>query len=93
MPIRSRTHLVTFRLSSHEYEIVTRCCADAGARSVSDFVREAVLRRTSAHGNKGLLEADLITLTSELRHLDGKLKDLSEWITTITGDRNGSKSS
>lgn len=93
MPIRSRTHLVTFRLSSLEYETVTRCCADEGARSVSDFVRQTVLRRTSARSGKGLLEADLITLTSELRDLDGRLKDLSEWITTITGDRKGSKAS
>jgi hypothetical protein len=94
MSIQSRTHLVTFRLSADEYAEVTRYCTAEGARSVSDFVRETILHRTSAsRGRKGLLEADLITLTTELQHLDFKLKDLSDWISAITGQRDQSKAS
>lgn len=40
----TRKHLVNFRLSDSELERLKLACADNGARSLSDYVREAVLR-------------------------------------------------
>ena len=41
-----RLRVITFRLSSSEYERVSRAAKGSGARSLSDFARGAVLDRT-----------------------------------------------
>jgi hypothetical protein len=48
MPIlQRRGHVVTFRLSAQEYKAVYSICEIAGVRSVSEFVRGAVLERAA----------------------------------------------
>lgn len=40
--VRKRDKLVSFRLSSQEYETLQRLIANAGARSISDFARSTL---------------------------------------------------
>ncbi len=87
MPLlHSRTNLITVRLSTEEHEKLKGLCAREGARSISDFVREIILQRTSVlRGNTGLLTKDLSTLTVNLQELNNTLNDLSDRINGLLG--------
>lgn len=84
--LKSRSRLVTFRLSTDEYEDLKKACIDEGARSISDFARAAVLHRAQTRNStKASLGDDLATLSSRLEELDGALKDLSGRIARVLG--------
>lgn len=84
--LKSRSRLVTFRLSTDEYEDLKRACIDEGARSISDFARAAVMHRAqSRNSSRASLGDDLATLSSRLEELDGALKDLSGRIARVLG--------
>jgi hypothetical protein len=84
--LRSRSRLVTFRLDPEEYAALRRVCITAGARSMSEFAREAVLASVEAGGPaKGSLGGDLVTLTSRLHELDRMLKSASGLIERVLG--------
>lgn len=87
MPLlHSRTQLITVRLSTQEHEKLKDLCAKGGARSISDFVREIIIHRTSTSGAKtGLLTTDLTTLTVRLQELNAALTDLSDQILSLLG--------
>jgi hypothetical protein len=89
---RSRSHLVTFRLSEHEFDKVKQTCIENGARSLSEFTRAAVLEKMGAVDHPtALLSLDLSTIARELRELDDAMKDLSQKIGRVLGpDRSGS---
>lgn len=83
---RSRSHLVTFRLSEHEFEKVKQTCIETGARSLSEFTRAAVLEKMGAVDHPtALLSLDLSTIARELRELDDGMKDLSNKIERVLG--------
>jgi hypothetical protein len=83
---RSRSHLVTFRLSEHEFEKVKQTCIETGARSLSEFTRAAVLEKMGAVDHPtALLSLDLSTIARELRELDDAMKDLSNKIERVLG--------
>jgi hypothetical protein len=84
--LRSRSRLVTFRLDPEEYAALRRVCVTTGARSMSEFAREAVLASVDA-GNapRGTLGGDLVTLTSRLNELDKLLKSASGLIGRVLG--------
>jgi hypothetical protein len=76
--LKSRSRLVTFRLDPEEYASLRRVCVTAGARSMSEFAREAVLASIHAKGVPGTsLGGDLLTLTSRLHELDRTLSNVS----------------
>lgn len=84
--LKSRSRLVTFRLSTDEYEDLKRVCIEEGARSISDFARAAVLYRVQTRGStKASLGDDLATLSARLEELDSALKDLSGRIARVLG--------
>ncbi|MDX2150474.1 MAG: hypothetical protein SFV54_07055 [Bryobacteraceae bacterium] len=87
--LKSRSRLVTFRLSTDEYEDLKRVCIEEGARSISDFARAAVLYRVQTRSaTKASLGDDLATLSSRLEELDSALKDLSGRIARVLGSAN-----
>jgi hypothetical protein len=90
---RSRSHLVTFRLSEQEFEKVKQTCIETGARSLSEFTRAAVLEKMGAVDHPtALLSLDLSTIARELRELDEAMKDLSQKIEKVLGlDKDGSQ--
>ena len=48
MIANSKKHLVNFRLTDAEFDNLKNACSQNGARSISDYVREAVLRSCAA---------------------------------------------
>ncbi len=88
--LRSRSRLVTFRLDPEEYASLRRVCITTGARSMSEFAREAVLASVEAGGQaKTSLEGDLATLSNRLRELDRLLKAASGQIERVLGGGDG----
>jgi hypothetical protein len=84
--LRSRSRLVTFRLDPEEYAALRRVCLSTGARSMSEFAREAVLAGVDAgNASRGTLGGDLVTLTSRLHELDKVLKSASGLIGRVLG--------
>jgi hypothetical protein len=84
--LRSRSRLVTFRLDPEEYAALRRVCVSTGARSMSEFAREAVLASVDVgSGNRGNLGGDLVTLTARLHELDKLLKSASGLIGRVLG--------
>lgn len=84
--LRSRSRLVTFRLDPEEYDALRRVCVSSGARSMSEFAREAVLASVDAgRPSKSSLGGDLVTLTSRLNELDKLLKSASGLIGKVLG--------
>jgi len=82
----SRKKLVTFRVTTEEYESLKNLCIVNGIRSVSEFTRDAVLQTMNSDRNRrsGIC-ADLVTLISALEHIDEALHDLSSRIATVLG--------
>lgn len=84
--LRSRSRLVTFRLDPEEYAALRRVCVSTGARSMSEFAREAVLASVDAGNSpRGALAGDLVTLTSRLNELDKLLRSASGLIGRVLG--------
>jgi hypothetical protein len=84
--LRSRSRLVTFRLDPEEYAALRRVCVSTGARSMSEFAREAVLASVDAgNASRGALAGDLVTLTTRLHELDKLLKSASGLIGRVLG--------
>ena len=78
--------MVTFRLSSEEYEAMTKACMESGARSLADFARAAVLQKMqSLRTPAGTITGDLMTLSKGLRQLDLSLGNLRKQIRVILG--------
>jgi len=87
--MKTRSRLVTFRLSTEEYEQLEQVCVSSGSRSISEFARSAVMHRVSTRtSQKPSLGEDLATLSERLRELDTALKELSGWIGRILGSAN-----
>ena len=92
--LRSRSRLVTFRLDPEEYAALRRVCISTGARSMSEFAREAVLTSVDLGGSgKPSLGGDLVTLTSRLQELDKLLRTVSGVINRVLGDGDDSSDS
>jgi hypothetical protein len=84
--LKSRTRLVTFRVSPGEYERLYGLCIASGARSISDFARDAVLGAApTLAGGQTSLSGDLATLTVRLGELDRYLAEAREKIAKILG--------
>jgi hypothetical protein len=63
--------MINFRLTEQEYEELKRACAQSGARCLSDFAREAVLRLTQS---EILLDS---TVQNRFEHLDNTLSSMA----------------
>lgn len=81
---------MTFRLDPEEYAALRRVCVSTGARSMSEFAREAVLASVDAGtGARGSLGGDLVTLTARLNELDKLLRSASGLIERVLGAESG----
>lgn len=84
--LKSRSRMVTFRVSADEYDLLARSCVTRGARSMSDFARAAVLERMQmASTPAGTLSGDLTTLTAELIDLDASLREMRNQLRRVLG--------
>ena len=70
--LKNRNRLVSFRLSPDEFTSVVEACVSMGARSVSDFARQALLSRVEC-GDVSL-EGDLVTIARRLKEVESALE-------------------
>jgi len=80
MPLRNRTHAITFRLCAREYEQLVKTVTSRGARSLSEFTRAAVLSSIVTDTLDQFLEEELNALMSSLDAFDAKVRDLRRQI-------------
>ena len=84
--LKRRSRPVTFRVCTEEYEALTRACLAAGARSVSEFARTAVLERMQSMRAPGVaLSGDLARLSRQLADLDLSLEEIRKRIREVLG--------
>jgi len=87
-----RSRLVTFRVSTNEYDNLRKSCLECGARSVAEFSRSAVLQTVKRlHVPDASLSGDLATLSKDLRELDLILADMRKRIRGVLGPAQSSK--
>lgn len=92
--LKTRSKLVTFRVSAEEHDTLTHWCVASGARSIADFAREAVLLKVEMlRAPAGTLSGDLATLSTALVDLDATLVELRRRIRVVLGpgDTNRAK--
>jgi hypothetical protein len=88
--LKRRSRPVTFRVCTDEYEALTNACLQSRARSISEFAREAVLRRMqSLQHPESSLTGDLLNLSRELRELDLSLEATRRKIRDVIGSAGG----
>ena len=82
--IRRRDRTMVFRLSQDEYESLLSATSQAGGRSVSDFIRTAVMAtiesgtdHTSTPGRLRELEQRVRRLETAYVGIEGQLKEIS----------------
>ncbi len=92
--LKRRYRLVTFRVHSEEYELLTKACMDSGARSISEFSRAAVLQKVQQTENArpGTLTGDLATLSDRLAELDAALEEIRKKIRSVLGSSSSTGS-
>ncbi len=80
MPLESRTRMVSFRLTSEEYERFRQLCFARGLRNVSELVRAAVnhLLTEPAHHHPAAPSFE-----SRLAHLEDRLQSLALAVETL----------
>lgn len=89
---KSRHRIVTFRLSSDEYESVFFACQAEGARTVSEFARDSVLSRARRDGTgPQSIVKWLMAVTEELSQLSKQTAEIvpliqSQQITSTLGE-------
>lgn len=89
---KGRPRHVVFRLSEEEHRCLSNVCLEVGVRSLSEFVRQALVHYVETRrSNRVLLTDDLATVTMRLEELDGSLHELSKIISRVLG-RNGKSS-
>jgi len=72
----NRTHAITFRLGTREYEQLMKTVSTRGARSLSEFTRTAVLSSLVTDTVDEFVKQELQTLIETLDAFDAKLREL-----------------
>lgn len=84
--VRGKARIVTFRVSAQEFDLLTQSCLRSGARSLSEFSREAIFDKVDALNARSWgLNRDLNTLAKELGDLDDALREASARISRLLG--------
>jgi len=84
VPSTGKTHAITFRLGTREYEQLMKTIASRGSRSVSDFTRSAVLSSMVLDDIHQFLQEDLDVLMSTLDEFDTKVRNLRRQLRQLT---------
>jgi len=84
--LKRKSRLVIFRVPDEDYAALSKWCAASGARSVSEFVRLAVLEKIQMLGARRVtFSGDLNTLGKTLSDLDALLREASKNIRRLLG--------
>ena len=80
MPVDSRSRMVSFRLTDHEFERCRDLCFRNGMRSVSEMARVAInlLIEQPSRASDGAIESRIAELEARLHILALQMKKLSQ---------------
>ena len=85
-----RSRIVTFRVSSGEFDALSRASQAARSRTLSAFARAAALdKATNIQVPCASLSGDLTTLTKGLAQVDAALRETSKRIRRVLGPADG----
>jgi len=86
--LNPRSRMISVRLSEEEYSTLRHLCSVTGARSVSDFARDAM--RVLLNGaNREIVPGILVDeFRSQMRSLDRKIEQLAAHISSLKTDGN-----
>lgn len=80
MALKTRSHAITFRLGTGEYEELVKVVSQKGARSMSEFARTAVLNSIVADNLDRFLDDELNSLVVCLESVDARVRGLRRHI-------------
>jgi Ribbon-helix-helix protein, copG family len=86
--INPRSRMISVRLSEEEYSALRRLCLATGARSVSDFTRDAMRVFLNGESREDVLGIHVGEFRTHMRNLDRKLEQLAAVITSLKADAN-----
>ena len=75
---KPRTRLVNIRLSEEEFASLQRATNESGARSISDFCRNAILKSSGGTGQQDLHEVE-----RRLGQLEGTMTQLADRLSAV----------
>ena len=88
--LKRKSKVVIFRASPDEYDALAKSCLESGARSISAFVRAAVIERIHLTGGQPIsISGDLTSLGKALSELDVLLREVSGKIHRLLGHADG----
>ncbi len=89
---KTRTRMVSFRLSEDEYERLKELSITECARSVSDFARAALCKLPSANGESAVTAAPRIEkLEDTVRQLKVELRQLRQLVEASMNPAHGER--
>ncbi len=82
----SRNSVVTFRLSSEEYDLLKRASAISKSRSLSEYARQAVLGSSMHSLQKTAPDPTVSVLAECLERLVARMNELDRKLSAILGE-------
>lgn len=86
--LNPRSRMISVRLSEEEYSALRRLCSASGARSVSDFTRDAMRVFLNNASREDVLGIHVDEFRTHMRNLDRKIEQLAADITSLKGNGN-----
>jgi hypothetical protein len=81
--LKPRSRTISIRLSEEEFVALKQLCSVSGARSVSDFTRDAMRTVLTGVNRDDVLGLRLDDFRSQLKNLDRKIERLAAGISSI----------
>lgn len=78
--LKTRSRMVSVRLSEDEYVALRELCSTTGARSVSDLTRDAMRAFLSGSGRDETLHVRMNEFSDQVNYLGRKIEELVEKI-------------
>ncbi len=85
-PVCVRSSVVTFRLSTEEYELLKRASTASNSRSLSEYARQAVLGKSAQSLQKNAPDLTVPVLAECLDRLVARMNELDRKLSAILGE-------
>lgn len=82
--LKTRSRMVSVRLSDDEYRALRELCSTTGARSVSDLTRDAMRAFLSGATNEQTLHLRMNEFCDQMNHLGRRIDELVERFAPLT---------
>jgi len=78
-----RTRMLGVRLSVEEYAALEKLCVESGARSISDFARNAICNLVNHANREDALIASMNQHSTQVKQLEEKLESLAAELASL----------